>query len=58
MYNPVMDYTFIASGVIMMCASTLVIHKVYKGSKSSFAYVLLAFTFFDGAQYLFMFFIS
>jgi hypothetical protein len=44
-----MKYTFLVSGVFMMSASAYVIYKVYKGSKSQFAYVLMAFTFVDGA---------
>ena len=42
----------------MMSASAYVIYKVYKGSKSQFAYVLMAFTFLDGAQNFAYFFIS
>ncbi len=41
----------------MMSASAYVIYKVYKGSKSQFAYVLMAFTFLDGAQNFVFFFI-
>ncbi len=33
----------------MISASVFVIYKVYKGSKSKFAYALIAFTFLDGA---------
>ncbi len=50
MLFPVISYTYLASGVLMMSASAYVIYKVYKGSKSQFAYVLMAFTFVDGAQ--------
>ncbi len=50
MLYPAMNYTFLASGVFMMSASVFVIYKIYKGSKSQFAYVLMAFTFLDGAQ--------
>ncbi len=53
-----MNYTELASGVLMMSASTYVIYKVYKGSKSQFAYVLMAFTFLDGAENFASFFIS
>ncbi len=49
MLYPFMNYTCLASGVFMMSASAFVIFKVYKGSKSQFAYVLMAFTFLDGA---------
>jgi hypothetical protein len=41
----------------MMSASANVIYKVYKGSQSQFAYVLMAFTFLDGAQNFANFFI-
>ncbi len=50
MADPALNYTCLATGVFMMSASTYVIYKVYKGSKSQFAYVLMAFTFLDGAQ--------
>ncbi len=53
-----MNYTFLAAGVFMMSASAYVIYKVYKGSKSQFANVLMAFTFVDGAQNFATFFIS
>ena len=57
MYLPAENYTYLASGVFMMSASAYVIYKVYKGSKSQFAYVLMAFTFLDGAQNFASFFI-
>jgi hypothetical protein len=53
-----MSYTCLASGVIMMSASTFVMYRVYKGSKSVFAYSLMAFTFLDGAQFFACYFIS
>jgi hypothetical protein len=40
----------------MMSASACVIYKIYKGSKSHFAYALMAFTFLDGAQNVAYFF--
>ena len=52
-----MNYTYLATGVFMMSASAYVIYKVYKGSKSQFAYVLMAFTFLDGAQLFASFFV-
>ncbi len=58
MLYPAMNYTCLASGVFMMSASAYVIYQVYKGSKSQFAYVLMAFTFLDGAQNFAFFFIS
>jgi hypothetical protein len=57
MFDPAMNYTCLASGVFMMSASAFVIYKVYKGSKSQFAYVLMAFTLLDGVQYFAIFFI-
>ncbi len=53
-----MNYAELASGVLMMSASAYVNYKVYKGSKSQFAYALMAFTFLDGAQNFADFFIS
>jgi hypothetical protein len=58
MLYPVSNYTELASGVFMMSASAYVIFKVYRGSKSQFAYLLMAFTFLDGAQNFATFFIS
>ncbi len=57
MLNSAMNYTYLTTGVFMMSASAYVIYKVYKGSKSQFAYVLMAFTFLDGAQNFAFFFI-
>jgi hypothetical protein len=53
-----MNYTYLASGVFMMSVSAFVIYKVYKGSKSQFAYVLMAFTFLDGVQNFASFFLE
>ncbi len=44
--------TSLAAGIVLMTAPMLVCWKVYKGSKSTFAYTLMAFTFVDGVQYL------
>ncbi len=44
--------TSLAAGIVLMPAPMLVCWKVYKGSKSTFAYTLMAFTFVDGVQYL------
>jgi hypothetical protein len=57
MFYPALSYTSLASGVFMMTASAYVIYKVYKGSKSQFAYVLMAFTFLDGAVNFVTFFV-
>jgi hypothetical protein len=58
MHHSALNYTCLSSGVFMMSASAYVIYKVYNGSKSQFAYVIMAFTFLDGAQYFAYFFIS
>ncbi len=58
MFYPAIEYTSLASGVIMMSSSAYVSSKVYKGSKDQFAYILMAFTFLDGAQNFASFFIS
>jgi hypothetical protein len=58
MLYPAVNYTYLASGIFMISASAYVIYKVYKGSKSQFAYVLMAFTFLDGAQNFAQFLIS
>ncbi len=57
MLYPVVSYTCLASGLIMMSTSAFVIYKVYKGSKSRFAYTFMAFSFLDGAQNFAFFFI-
>jgi hypothetical protein len=49
MFLPVMNYTYLTSGVIMMSTSTYVVYRIYLGSKSTFAFVLMAFTLLDGA---------
>ncbi len=53
-----MNYTYLTSGVIMISVSPFVIYKVYRGSKSNFAYILMAFTLLSGAQNFSSFFIS
>ena len=53
-----MIITYLACGVIMMSASAIVINRVKNGSKSQFAYVLMIFTFLDGAQNFAGFFIE
>ena len=57
MLYPALNYTNLATGVFMMSASAYVIYKVSKGSKSQFAYVLMAFTFLDGTQVFASFFV-
>ncbi len=53
-----LNYTNLTSGLFLISASAYVIYKVYKGSKSQFAYVILTFTFLDGALNFAEFFIS
>ena len=55
---PAYTYTNIAAGVILMIAAPYVLKKVWEGSKSTFAYALMAFTFLDGAQFFAFFFIQ
>jgi hypothetical protein len=50
-------YSNLCAGVIMMFSATYVLKKIFKGSKSKFAYELMAFTFLDGAQFFAIFFI-
>ncbi len=57
MFLPTMSYTCLASGVFMVSSSAFVIYQVHRGSKSQFAYVLMAFTFLDGAQNFAQFFV-
>jgi hypothetical protein len=44
--------TSLVAGLTLATFSLLVSFKVYKGSKSTFAYTLMAFTFVNGAQYI------
>jgi hypothetical protein len=48
---PAYIYTNIAAGVILLIAAPYVIRMIWKGSKSLFAYALMAFTLIDGAQF-------
>ncbi len=58
MLNPAYTYTCLLSAVIMISTSIYVIYKIHKGSKSTFAYLLMAFTLLDGAQNFTLFFFS
>lgn len=49
MFNPDYTYTVLVAGLIIMSTSIYVIYKIYKASKNTFAYVLMAFSFLDGA---------
>ena len=51
-YNSESAITSLAAGLSLIAATIPVCWKVYKGSKSTFAYTLMAFTFVDGLQYL------
>ncbi len=46
--GPVLTYTELAVGLIVMIASAYVIYKIYQGSKSVFAYTLMGFALLDG----------
>lgn len=50
-------YTSLVSGLIMIFTSCYSIEKIWQGSKSTFAYALLAFTMLDGVQNFSTFFI-
>jgi hypothetical protein len=39
-------------GVIIVPAGSFCIYKIYRGSKSGFAYTLMAFTLLDGVQFI------
>lgn len=45
---PILSCSNLASSVIMLGGAAFLVNKVYKGSKSRFAYWLIAFTFTDG----------
>ncbi len=53
----VLALTVLVGGLIMMIVAIPVYYWVYKGSKSTFAFTLLAFTFLDGASNFSQFFI-
>ena len=44
MLFPVLSFADLAEAVILFTASTLTLKKLYQGSKSNFAYLLVAFT--------------
>jgi hypothetical protein len=46
--GPVLTYTELAVGLIVMIASSYVIYKIYQGSKSTFAYALMGFALLEG----------
>jgi hypothetical protein len=47
MIVPVASYTYLTSAAILLPLSTASLFKIFKGSKSHFAYLLLSFTFAD-----------
>jgi hypothetical protein len=48
MLLPVLNYTYLATGAIQTTAASYLFYKIYHGSKSGFAYTLIAFTMIDG----------
>jgi hypothetical protein len=57
MIDPGLSYTFLVVGVILLPVGSYCVYKIYQGSKSGFAYTLMAFTLLDGAQFVAKFFI-
>ena len=51
----VYSYTCLGVGLILLTSSTAIMYKIYNGSKSTFAYVLLIFTFGYGLDYTLVF---
>ncbi len=49
MVYPLYTYTYLASSLILIAAASYMFYKIYHGSKSGFAYTLIAFTMLDGA---------
>ncbi len=45
MLYPVASFACLAEAVILFTVSTLTLKKLYQGSKSNFAYILIAFAF-------------
>lgn len=43
-------YTHLGAGLILIPVSVFVLLKIFKGSKSNFAYILIIFTLIDGVQ--------
>ncbi len=48
----VYSYLCLSVALILLSISTTTLTKIFKGSKSSFAYILLTFTFLYGLEYL------
>ena len=49
--HPTHMYTYIVAGFGMIIGSLYALNKIYRGSKSLFAYILMAFTLVDGLCY-------
>jgi hypothetical protein len=47
MLHPIYTFACLTEALILFPASTLTLKKLYKGSKSNFAYLLTTFTFAD-----------
>ncbi len=54
---PAEIWTYITARVILMLAGAFSIRKIWQGSKSAFAYALLAFIFLEGFKFFIRFFI-
>jgi hypothetical protein len=55
---PPETYTYLVTGVILISASSYLFYKIYRGSKSRFAYILITFTMLDGVVDFSTFFIN
>jgi hypothetical protein len=56
--DPALTYSELAAGLTMILSAIYLIYRIHHGSKSTFAYTLISFTFLDGAVALANFFIS
>ena len=52
------DYSNLGASIILILASLFTAYKVFKGSKNTFAYTLLAFTFLLGLVKIGLFFMG
>ena len=43
-YTPFIDLSDLVAGTVMILAASIVIHRIYKNSKNTFAYTLMVFT--------------
>jgi len=51
-FFPIIDFTMLISGVLMIIPACFALKKVREGSKNMFAYVLLSFTILLGISYV------